>query len=1760
MLDSFYQTHAPDTLEGGLYNEVNRLAQIWGPRLYPSGDFAVAAQAQKAYIDNCSANATAYSAHWKSLGPNDIVSGLGVGVIHKIIFPYNYDYPTGSHHTFYATSHHAGLWRTENNGASWNSVNTDLGIPLTSVADLAISHQNTDHLFICTGMSEGRTNFYTGLVMSNIGTSLPVYSFGVFRSLDYGATWQNMSGNLFDANNPDRLPDLSYTRKLLINPTNENIVFVATSQGIYKTEDGGVTWERKLNTTISNIDNELCSIEFKPNDATVLYASGRYIYRSTDGGDTWNNISLGINVGDLDLTNIIDVNLHPAWGYTGNEDNEGADRTNICVSAQNPDRLYAYFSYGSGKPAYIYAYDSSVIGINGEHWFNLLSLYPNIPGTQAGATPISDNYEYNSARLPLVASPILANRLYFGSVNNSALEISVTSNKLAGTLLAATTAHTDVHALVFAPNASSLPLPLESEAPIWMGDDGGVWLSNNACANWLARSKGLGISLIWSFDDSEFDNDRIGLAVQDDYTIAQSENTINNPNPWKFVNGGDGYAAQIDDYNGQDLYSTENNSKGIHRANLSSTNATFEDNTSGVPDPNPAGGTLLLPTGQNGVTPPTTFQVKNDPQDMDKLYFGLFELYQTSSGANLDDATSWTLKSDLVKHLGFDNLPLLNNSRYQIVNDNINEYRAIQELAIAESNPAQIYFSNFHFFSPQNWNPNLYNFHLFSSNLSGTDCIDPTQTWSFEDIGCYLVDAVALSQSVPGFMGELCVITGIAVDPDDEKKLWLSFSGYLDGLKVWYSENRGLTWQSADPNNTLCNMPVNNIVYQRGSDDRLYIATDVGVYYKDNSMTGWQRYGDIPNVRVTELKINDCSGNLRAATFGRGLWEVAPIPVEDLGEVAYEISNNTVWDQDDISMKRDIRIKAGYSLTVKKKLSMPKQGKIIVERGAKLMVDGGTITNFCEEMWQGIIVEGDPMEHQFADVNGNYAQGYLECKNGATIEYAHDAVMLWNPYIYNEHGGIVKATDSHFLNNRRSVSFMAYQNTSPGTINPAANASYFKNCQFEINNDYRRSDFWAHITAWKVDGIPIQGCDFKYTRTQGITDKAQMGKGIFTIDANFLVTDYCNSNTVPCPANAVKRSTFQGLNYGIHATAESWGFAFAVNRTDFNGNIRGVVSEKLEYFSATENEFTLGNNLNVLINPSLTVDYAGILGNRTYGYRIEENAFQGNANSATPYKWGATLIHSGAGNNQVYRNSYQNLTVGNFGLGFNRNKPGSSGLQFLCGNHSDDIYDMYIENLGADITFQGIRNEQSIVKIVSGIPTDYSAGNDFSLNGNNGESDYFNHTKNEIRYFRHAASGTPISHTPYTPQLYGGVTYTSVLYLQDCPSYINEGFEGELTEGQKNSTKTEYYNAEDAYANLLYTYNELIDEGNTSQLVMNIQVNWSDDAWGLRTQLLSHAPYLSEQAMIEALELAILPNAMIMEVLLANPDILRSRSFMEYLGNMSSPLPNYMMSVLDAMRNTGTSRTVLEEALATERYLMDFAGDRLLRDMCIYPNESKDSLLLWLDKMPSLQSKYTLAEHYAANHEYESALQILDDLSTQEGFDEAEHERYMDIFMLRKAVYQSNRILSQLSEEEKSALCDIREASDMSSSVIANNILCFWYNDCQEIEVPIPESEQQLRKIPTMPTATVLNNIYNSVVVYPNPSHGFTTFSYQIEREEKATLEIHDITGKIIETFLIKEKRGDILWDSRKYGNAIYIYEMKIGAEKVAVGKIVVEN
>ena len=115
-------------------------------------------------------------------------------------------------------------------------------------------------------------------------------------------------------------------------------------------------------------------------------------------------------------------------------------------------------------------------------------------------------------------------------------------------------------------------------------------------------------------------------------------------------------------------------------------------------------------------------------------------------------------------------------------------------------------------------------------------------------------------------------ITHIAVHPRDPNHIYITRSGYSSSQKVQESLDGGQSWTSISTG--LPNVPANCITIEDNIELGMYVGTDLGVYYRDSVNPSWVAFNaGLPNVIVNELEVNYNNRKLRAATYGRGMWQ-----------------------------------------------------------------------------------------------------------------------------------------------------------------------------------------------------------------------------------------------------------------------------------------------------------------------------------------------------------------------------------------------------------------------------------------------------------------------------------------------------------------------------------------------------------------------------------------------------------------------------------------------------------------------------------------------------------------------------------------------------------------------------------------------------------------------------------------------------------------------------------------------------------------------
>jgi len=263
-----YLSTAPDSYEKEKFEKrFARWAYYQSLHLGPDGEFVnVAQRTFDAVQDKAPPSGRSANGSWYFIGPNSTTTNnpgadiLGNGRADRIAF-----HPSSSS-TFYVGTPSGGLWKTTNGGSTWTAISSF--IPSLGISGVVVDHTNPNTLYVLTGDGDTYGDNYLVVLAGYHRLSV-----GVLVSYDAGVTWQQ-TGELFNGEY------VGY--RLVQHPTNANILLAATSDGIYRTTNGGDTWTRER--TGKHFD-----IEFKPGDPTRVYASGdgSFVY-STNTGDTWN--------------------------------------------------------------------------------------------------------------------------------------------------------------------------------------------------------------------------------------------------------------------------------------------------------------------------------------------------------------------------------------------------------------------------------------------------------------------------------------------------------------------------------------------------------------------------------------------------------------------------------------------------------------------------------------------------------------------------------------------------------------------------------------------------------------------------------------------------------------------------------------------------------------------------------------------------------------------------------------------------------------------------------------------------------------------------------------------------------------------------------------------------------------------------------------------------------------------------------------------------------------------------------------------------------------------------------------------------------------------------------------------------------------------------------------------------------------------------------------------------------------------------------
>ncbi len=412
-------------VRGKGWKQFYRWENFWEGRILPDGSFPKFKDGMRAYREYMVQRGGGGAGNWLPLGPFDHNAtgswSPGQGRVNVIVEDPN------DANTIYIGAPAGGIWKSTDNAATWTPIGDDISV--IGISGIAVDYNNSNVIYISTGDADGGDT----------------YSVGVMKSTDGGTTWNN-TGNIA----------ANTTNKIVIDPTNSNVVYVAGSTGIFKTTNGGTSW---TNIRSGNFDD----VKLKPGTPSTVYGvTEDEFHYSTNSGTTWNT----------------------ATGLPN-----GSGRLAMAVTPANNN--YVYILSADGGWGYNGVYRSTNSGVS-----------------FSARNTNTDVLESNQAwfDLAIAVSATDANQVFTGCLNvwrsnNGGSSFSQLNdwNNPGGNAYT----HADIHYLTSFSNR------------IYCGSDGGIYRSTNGGNNFTDLTTGLQIGQFYRIGGSQNDPDVISGGLQD---------------------------------------------------------------------------------------------------------------------------------------------------------------------------------------------------------------------------------------------------------------------------------------------------------------------------------------------------------------------------------------------------------------------------------------------------------------------------------------------------------------------------------------------------------------------------------------------------------------------------------------------------------------------------------------------------------------------------------------------------------------------------------------------------------------------------------------------------------------------------------------------------------------------------------------------------------------------------------------------------------------------------------------------------------------------------------------------------------------------------------------------------------------------------------------------------------------------------------------------------------------------------------------------
>lgn len=1686
----------------------------------------------------------------------------------------------------------SGIWYTETGGSTWENVTDHIGLPALGIQKIIDISKPTEPEGKFLIAATGREKFHDA------------YGVGVLKSSDYGKTWTRHA-----------IPEVDGKIQYLVGITkpagSSDLIFAASQYNIFVSTDRGLTWS--LLTGQPTLDaSKYYSIEASETDLIITSvgtngAKTGMIWKFNIGTNIWTNLT-GLtldNINALYNFSLAEIELfvssYGVWNpvqvvlgggvnsptlidygldkgvrikplYAGIEFN--AEQLGIQKILDNPVPMLDNFSLtfnavlpvgtklnlkfnnevileivstSSELTEYNRVIDLEALDVPFDELtkFSLVAefdeLYDNVSNPPIIIADVFYDFEYEiiTAFMGLGVANLFEDEIflqanlnldlpynrqfYIKSENNGAdwfilyteLGDLATRNVLSAgygdengyylgnvnfnrynfdteVFITTFTKHDDVRSIQIVENVEGLN-------KIIVGDDGGVSFSEDNGQTWVSlNGNNLPITQFYGIGLNPLNNGRIIGGTQDNATFYWDETSwVNIENPAD--GGSSGFLPTIEFPN---RYFCQRNERIIVKNDLGEpTLYSFNCDNKNV----------LWFLGQPIVA---------DPINMNKLYSGHGKLDGGLIGASL------------VRHT-------IGGSEY------IYEFPEgtveTGEIEVCPANTDRIYVA-------EGANtPGVNVKKLWVSTNNGTSFTDISTAGTIKQENGEIVIGATLASLL-----DYKNINSIETNPTNEDSVWIGLSSlnledYVltpGRFRVLFSSDGGENWK--DYSAGLPPFPINDLIYQNETNDRLFAATDVGIFYRDEGMTEWVCFQEgMPATFVTDLEINYCTQELFAGTYGRGIWKT-PINLPDSEPVV--ITDDLTWGGTQ-TFDHDIIIESGNTLTLTGTLKMAGSKHIIVEPGARLKVDGGTLTSACGAFWGGVIVQGNSLLTQ-TPTN----QGVVTLLNGALIENANVGVALWQPGDWSSTGGIIYSSGATFKDNKKDVEFIQYTSTSP-------NVSYFTNTTFTWTDDFMADNPLGHVTMYWVDGIRFTACDFVDERASPVsryqTDYGRNNSGIYSLDAHYYVLAGC-SDLSGC-TGAIDEDvdwrpcTFTNLDFGIYAANNVTENAITVDRAVFTNNLYGVQTVNVNGPAINRNQFiftSVENNFEEYTSYGIHLIRSG-------GIQVEENDLVNT--SATLEIVGIKASDLGETEELIYNNNITNMDWGIIAQGKNRSYDPSGeespkGLQFQCNDNLANTRD----HLALGILWDGPGSPYYGVKAVNGSATNPS-GNKFSaVSGALVGEHYSNQSTNGIQYFYYdgASDEEPLDYI-------GDFSKIPVVDPNVCPSQLSEFPYISYSGSGIAPYKTDFNTASASLATKKAAYATLLNGGNTSALIAAIAGMTTSNASSIRTNLLNASPYLTDAVVRAALDKSnsIFPNSWGYELVMENIEVAYNSEFIDFLSTKTNPMPSWMIEDIEDAVAAGTSTDMLlkKSELAELEKVKSYAANQIL---LAFKNDTTgleiDSLRYWVAQKNDLMVQSRIIDSYLHEGDYSTATTKLSALessiSSYPTHVQAELTDYVSYKEKMVDLLSAGSPLDSLSETDYSFVEYHANESEGIARYQAQELMCFFYGNCAEYALVIPQTSQSMAQI--IPTSE-RTEIKRAFEVYPNPAKDWVTIVMP-EGEGQMQMTITDLTGRVILLETITKNLFN--WDTKSMSNGTYLITLinlttgeRIGAEKVVL-------